>query len=67
MNYLDDFIPGQETWPKGRLGLYAGGSYYCRCGKCSGLYEGDKRSTRCYPCAVKEQQMVIERNVGSGI
>lgn len=30
---------------------YAPGDYQCRCGKCAGLFIGDKRAVRCRVCA----------------
>lgn len=37
-----------------RLGLFATGSYQCKCIKCKQQFTGDKRAMQCLDCAIEE-------------
>ena len=36
-----------------RIGLYADGTYFCKCVACSETFLGDKRAIHCLRCAAK--------------
>lgn len=36
----------------GRVGGWAPGNYMSKCGNCNREFEGDKRASKCLPCAV---------------
>ena len=39
-----------------KIGLYADGSYFCKCVTCSEIFHGDKRAVQCLRCAAKQLQ-----------
>lgn len=42
-------LPKEDKRPQN--GMWAPGSYYCKCVHCGDLYIGDKRSVCCADCA----------------
>ena len=46
----------------GVVGMYAAGSYVCKCVSCEELFIGDKRARQCLPCALKsDREGLIDR------
>lgn len=63
------YIEGWRDWPKESFGGWAPGNYEYSiiCRKCNGSYVGSKYSYHCYPCALKQYEEDIQKNLGSGI
>ncbi len=56
-----------NKWPQSPLRGWYGGNYWRKCMSCGDSYSGGKRSTQCYPCALKANEYEVEVNLGSGI
>ncbi len=45
-----------------KIGLYADGTYFCKCIICSKVFRGDKRAVYCLRCAAKNIQAELDNH-----
>lgn len=57
----------EQTTRLGRVGMWAPGSYVCKCSACERQFEGDKRAMNCLPCAVSRLSEIADRLTVEGL